>query len=62
MTEHLLRFKVTYIQSDQVVENDLLSSNDHNNNNTTINSDKDEESFPMAANTDALEDDLQQQI
>jgi hypothetical protein len=60
MTEHLLRFKVTYIQSDQVVENDLLSSNDHNNNNTK--SDKDEESAPMAANTDALEDDLRQQI
>lgn len=69
MTEHLLRFKITYIQSDQVIENDLLSSNDQNKNNTnesfvntTTNSDKDEEFVPMAANIDALEDDLQQKI
>lgn len=61
MTEHLLRFKVTYIQSDQVVENDLLSTTEQDKNNTN-NEKYDEESVPLAANIDALEEDIQHQI
>lgn len=63
MTEHLLRFKVTYIHSDQVIDNNVTSNHQENDilyQSSSNKNTEDVESIPIASNTDALEEDTHQ--